>query len=84
MHDKKYSGHWGDSGRTAGEVDSRLHSDEYMPLFCWTGCFEFHWDLTWLNPYWTGRTYMSLPGKGRKGHICLTIVTSWWRHFDFI
>ncbi len=23
---------------------------------------------------------MSLPGKGLEGHICPTIVTSWWRH----
>ncbi len=34
-----------------------------------------------INPYWTGRTYMSLPGKGLEGHICPTIVTSWWRHY---
>ncbi len=23
---------------------------------------------------------MSLPGKGQEGHICPTIVTSWWRY----
>ncbi len=28
-----------------------------------------------INPYWTGRTYMSLPGKGQEWHICPTIVT---------
>ncbi len=27
--------------------------------------------VTRLNPYWTGRTYMSLPGKGWKGHMSL-------------
>ncbi len=37
-----------------------------------------------FNPYWTGRTYMSLPVKGWEGHICPTIVTSWWRHCDII
>ncbi len=37
-----------------------------------------------INPYWTGRTYMSFPGKGRECHICPTNVTSWWRHFDVI
>ncbi len=36
-----------------------------------------------LNPYWTGRTYMSLPGKGLEGHICPTIVKPWWRHCNF-
>ncbi len=25
---------------------------------------------------------MSLPGKGREGHICPSIVTSWWRHLE--
>ncbi len=25
---------------------------------------------------------MSLPGKGRKGHICSIIMTSWWRHLE--
>ncbi len=25
---------------------------------------------------------MSLPGKGREGHICPTIVTSWWHHLE--
>ncbi len=37
-----------------------------------------------LNPYWTGRTYMSLSGKGLEGHICPTIVTSWWHHCGVI
>ncbi len=33
-----------------------------------------------FNPCWIGRTYMSLNGKGWKGHICSAIVTSctWW------
>ncbi len=35
-----------------------------------------------FNPYWTVRTYMSLPGKGLKGHVCPTIVTPWWHHSD--
>ncbi len=25
---------------------------------------------------------MSLPGKGLEGHICPTIVTSWWNHLE--
>ncbi len=25
---------------------------------------------------------MSLPGKGLQGHICPTIVTSWWHHLE--
>ncbi len=25
---------------------------------------------------------MSLPGKGLEGHICHTIVTSWWPHLE--
>ncbi len=37
-----------------------------------------------INLYWTGRTYMSLPGKGLEGHICPTIMMPWWRHCDFI
>ncbi len=31
-----------------------------------------------INPNWTGRIYMSLPGKGLKGHICPTIVMPWY------
>ncbi len=27
---------------------------------------------------------MSLPGKGREGHLCPTIVTPWSHHFDCI
>ncbi len=30
------------------------------------------------------KTYISLPGKGREGHICPTIVMSWWPHCDVI
>ncbi len=31
----------------------------------------------------TGRKgHMSIPGKGRGGHIYPTIVMSWWHHFD--
>ncbi len=26
---------------------------------------------------------MSLPGKGQEGHICRTIVTSWWYHLEY-
>ncbi len=37
-----------------------------------------------LNPYWTGRTDMSLPGKGREGHICPSAVTSPWGHWNVI
>ncbi len=25
---------------------------------------------------------MSLPAKGLEGHICPTIVTSWWLHLE--
>ncbi len=25
---------------------------------------------------------MSLPGKGLEGHMCPTIVTSWWHHLE--
>ncbi len=35
-----------------------------------------------VNPYWTGRIYMSLPGKGLKGHMCPTILTSLWCHLE--
>ncbi len=46
-------------------------------------------DLYWrsqmkiLNPYWTGRTYMSFPGKGLEGHMshyCAIMVASLWLH----
>ncbi len=37
-----------------------------------------------INPYWTGKTYMSFPGKGQEGYICPTIVTSRWRQCDVI
>ncbi len=29
-----------------------------------------HWhSYKFVNPYWTGKTYMSLPSKGREGHM---------------
>ncbi len=37
-----------------------------------------------FNPYWAGRTYMSLPGKGWEGYICPTIVMPCWHHYDII
>ncbi len=37
-----------------------------------------------VNTYWTGRTYMSLPGKGWEGHTCANIVMSWLCHCDII
>ncbi len=36
--------------------------------------------LFFINPYWIGRTYMPLLGKGLEGHICPTIMTSRWHH----
>ncbi len=40
--------------------------------------------ISFVNPYWTGRTYMSLSSKGQEGHICPTIVMSCWHHCDII
>ncbi len=28
--------------------------------------------------------HISLPGKGWEGHICPSVVTSWWHHCDII
>ncbi len=30
-----------------------------------------------INPYWTGRTDMSLPGKRLEGQICPSLVKDW-------
>ncbi len=40
--------------------------------------------FTTIMVYWTGKTFMFLPGKELKGHICPTIVTTWWHHSDVI
>ncbi len=61
-----------------GQTDPRPYAWE-VPGFTLTGSL-----VLVLVHYWTGRTYMPLPGKGLERHICPTIVTLWWRHCDII
>ncbi len=67
------------AGYPAGIWISNIHLEFGSPILVWD------FDIQYLvNPYWIGKTYISLPSKGWQGHMYPTIVMSWWHHCDMI